>query len=156
MSKVEFEAMWQLYKDNKKKTGERNTLLLVDMMEANESFYMTKEIWNEFKEIFKDYSHFQYRANKSKQKQRDESWIFWKYFHKHINLEVLGVVLDDFTTGVTDKLIICVPQRTDLDEEFSTVVTSWQDFVAFAETDCVNAIPLDLSDTVRAKLEGIF
>ena len=84
MSKVEFEAMWQLYKDNKKKTGERNTLLLVDMMEANESFYMTKEIWNEFKEIFKDYSHFQYRANKSKQKQRDESWIFWKYFHKHI------------------------------------------------------------------------
>jgi hypothetical protein len=75
---------------------------------------------------------------------------------KRINLEVLGVVLDDFTTGVTDKLIICVPQLTDLDEEFSTVVTSWQDFVAFAETDCVNAIPLDLSDTVRAKLEGIF
>ena len=75
---------------------------------------------------------------------------------KRINLEVLGVVLDDFTKGVTDKLIICVPQRTDLDEEFSTVVTRWQDFVAFAETDCVNAIPLDLSDTVRAKIEGIF
>ena len=75
---------------------------------------------------------------------------------KRINLEVLSVVLDEFTAGVTDKLIICVPQRTDLDEEFSTVVTSWQDFVAFAETDCVNAIPLDLSDTIRAKLEGVF
>ena len=44
---------------------------------------------------------------------------------KRINLEVLSVVLDEFTAGVTDKLIICVPQRTDLDEEFPTVVTSW-------------------------------
>ena len=34
---------------------------------------------------------------------------------KQINLEVLSVVLDGFTAGVTDKLIICVPQRTDLD-----------------------------------------
>jgi hypothetical protein len=113
MSKVEFEAMWQLYKDNKKKTGERNTLLLVDMMEANESFYMTKEIWNEFKEIFKDYSHFQYRANKSKQKQRDESWIFWKYFHKHIK-EGKGVtqakqeIADEFNWSFdrVDKVIL--------------------------------------------------
>ena len=84
MSKVEFEAMWQLYKDNKKKTGERNTLLLVDMMEADEGFYMTKEIWNEFKEIFIDYSKFQYGADISKQKERDESWMFWRYFQKHI------------------------------------------------------------------------
>ena len=75
---------------------------------------------------------------------------------KRINLEVLSVVLDKFTAGVTDKLIICVPQRTDLDEEFPTVVTSWQDFVAFAETDYVSAIPVDLSDRIRAKLEGVF
>ena len=75
---------------------------------------------------------------------------------KRINLEVLSVVLDEFTAGVTDKLIICVPQRTDLDEEFPTVVTSWQDFVAFAELDSVNAVPLDLSDTIRAKIDGIF
>ena len=75
---------------------------------------------------------------------------------KRINLEVLSVVLDDFTAGVTDKLIICVPQRADLDEEFPTVVTSWQDFVAFAAAGCANAIPLDLSDTVRAKLAGVF
>ena len=75
---------------------------------------------------------------------------------KRINLEVLSVVLDDFTAGVTDKLIICVPQRTDLDEEFPTVVTSWQDFVAFAETDYVSAIPIDLSDRIPAKLEGVF
>lgn len=68
---------------------------------------------------------------------------------KRINLEVLGVVLDEFTAGVTDKLIFCVPQRTDLDEEFSTVVANWKDFVAFAETDCVNALPLDLSDAAR-------
>ena len=56
MSQAEFEVMWQLYKDMKKTTGERNTLLLVDMMEADGGFFMTKEIWKEFKEIFKDYS----------------------------------------------------------------------------------------------------
>lgn len=54
MSQSDFEAMWQLYKHMKKRTGERNTLLLVDMMEANDGFFMTKEIWDEFKEIFKD------------------------------------------------------------------------------------------------------
>ena len=75
---------------------------------------------------------------------------------KRINLEVLSVVLDDFTAGVTDKLIICVPQRTDLDEEFSTVVTSWKDFVAFVDAGCANATPLDVSDAVRAKLDGVF
>ena len=56
---------------------------------------------------------------------------------KRINLEVLGVVLDDFKAGVTDKFVICVPQRADLDEEFSTVVTSWQDFVlSLRQTVC--------------------
>ena len=75
---------------------------------------------------------------------------------KRLNLEVLSAVLDDFCAGAVDRLIICVPQRTDLDEEFSTVVTSWQDFVAFADDGCVNALPLDLSDTIRAKLEGVF
>jgi DNA-binding transcriptional MerR regulator len=75
---------------------------------------------------------------------------------KRLDLEVLSAVLDDFTAGVTDKLIICVPQRTDLDEEFSTVVTSWKDFVAFVDAGCANAIPLDLSDAVRAKLAGVF
>ena len=73
---------------------------------------------------------------------------------KRINLEVLGVVLDEFKVGVTDKLIICVPQRTDLDEDFYTVLTSWQDFVAFAETDCVNAIPLNLTWLIQSKLRG--
>lgn len=77
MSQSDFEAMWQLYKHMKKRTGERNTLLLVDMMEANDGFFMTKEIWDEFKEIFKDYSNYQYKANPAKQKERDESWIFW-------------------------------------------------------------------------------
>ena len=43
-SQADFEVMWQLYKDMKKSTGERNTLVLVDMMEADEGFYMTKEI----------------------------------------------------------------------------------------------------------------
>lgn len=57
MSQTESEVMWQLYKDMKKTTGERNTLLLVDMMEAKEGFYMTKEIWDKFKEILKDYSN---------------------------------------------------------------------------------------------------
>ena len=57
MSQTESEIMWQLYKDMKKTTGERNTLLLVDMMEAKEGFYMTKEIWDKFKEILKDYSN---------------------------------------------------------------------------------------------------
>jgi hypothetical protein len=75
---------------------------------------------------------------------------------KRVNLEVLSIVLDEFTAGVTDKLIICVPQRTDLDDEFSTVVTSWKDFVAFVDAGCANAIPLDLSDAVRAKLDGVF
>ena len=67
-----------------RKTGEGNTLLLVGMMEADEGFYMTKEIWNEFKEIFIDYRKLQYGADKSKQKAREESWVFWSYFQKHI------------------------------------------------------------------------
>lgn len=83
MSQSDFEAMWQLYKHMKKRTGERNTLLLVDMMEANEGFYMTKE-------IFKDYSNYQYKANPAKQKERDESWIFWRYFQHHVK-GVMGI-----------------------------------------------------------------
>ena len=43
-SQADFEVMLRLYKDIKKSTGERNTLLLVDMMEADEGFYMTIEI----------------------------------------------------------------------------------------------------------------
>ena len=73
-----------------------------------------------------------------------------------LNLEVLRAVLDEFVAGIADKLIICVPQQSDLDEEFPTCVTGWQEFVHFADDGCVNALPLDLSDTIRAKLEGIF
>jgi len=75
---------------------------------------------------------------------------------KRLDLEILNAVLDDFCAGAVDRLIICVPQRSDLDEEFSTVVTSWKDFVAFVDAGCANAIPLDLSDTVRAKVDGVF
>ena len=71
-------------KSAKKKTGERNTLLLVGMIEADEGFHLTIEIWNEFKERFIAYSKLQYGADKSKQKERDESWVFWSYFQKHI------------------------------------------------------------------------
>ena len=35
---------------------------------------------------------------------------------KRINLEVLGVVLDEFTVGVTNNFINCDPQFTDLYE----------------------------------------
>ena len=52
MSESDFMVMWQLYKDIKKRTKERNTLLLVDMMTADAGLYMTKE-------IFRDYSKFQ-------------------------------------------------------------------------------------------------
>ena len=75
---------------------------------------------------------------------------------KRLNTEVLSAVIDDFCAGAVDKLIICVPQRSDLDKEFPTTVASWQDFVAFSDTGCANAIPLDLSDTIRAKIDGIF
>ena len=75
---------------------------------------------------------------------------------KRLNLEVLSAVLDDFCAGAVDRLIICVPQRIDLDEEFPTCVTGWQEFVHFAEMEFVNCLPRDLTDTIRAKLEGIF
>lgn len=52
---------------------------------------------------------------------------------RRINLKALRVALDVFVADIANKLIICVPQRTDLDEEFSTVVTSWKDFVAFVD-----------------------
>ena len=73
-----------------------------------------------------------------------------------LNLEVLRAVLDEFVAGIADKLIICVPQQSDLDEEFPTCVTGWQEFVHFAEGDCINSLPLDLTDILRAKLEGVF
>ena len=75
---------------------------------------------------------------------------------KRINLDVFNAHLDDFAIGAAHRLIICVPQRTDLDEDFPTIVTSWADFVTFAETECINSIPLDLTDIVNAKIKGIF
>ena len=75
---------------------------------------------------------------------------------KRVDLAIFRAVLDEFTVGAVDRLIICIPQASDLDEDFPTTLTSWQDFVAFADDGCVNALPLDLTDTIRAKLEGIF
>ena len=75
---------------------------------------------------------------------------------KRLDFEVLSAVLDDFCAGAADELIICVPQHADLDEEFPTVVTSWQDFVTFSQAECVNSIPLNLTDILRAKLAGVF
>ena len=75
---------------------------------------------------------------------------------KRIDLDIFRAVLDDFTVGAVDRLIICIPQASDLDEDFPTTLTSWQDFVAFADDGCVNALPLDLTDTIRAKLAGVF
>ena len=83
-SQADFKVLWQLYKDMKKSTGKRNTLLLVDMMEAQEGLFMTKQIWREFKEIFLEHVKIQYEANPRKQKERDESWIFWRYFQYHL------------------------------------------------------------------------
>ena len=83
-SQADFEVLWQLYKDMKKRTGKRNTLLLVDMMEAQEALFMTKKILREFKEIFLEHVKIQYEANPRKQKERDESWIFWRYFQYHL------------------------------------------------------------------------
>ena len=83
-SQADFKVLWQLYKDMKKSTGKRNTLLLVDMMEAQEGLFMTKKIWREFKEIFLEHVKIQYEANPRKQKERDESWIFWRYFQYHV------------------------------------------------------------------------
>lgn len=112
MSQSDFEAMWQFYKYTKNKYKERNTLLLVDMMEADGDFYMTKEIWKEFKEILRDYCNYQYEANPKKQKQRDESWMFWRYFQHHIK-RGLGIgeakqrIADEFgwTFDRVDKVI---------------------------------------------------
>ena len=75
---------------------------------------------------------------------------------KRLNVEIVNAVLDDFCAGTVNKLIICVPQRSDLDEEFPTCVVGWQEFVHYAELEFVNALPLDLTDTIRAKLAGIF
>ena len=75
---------------------------------------------------------------------------------KRIDLDIFRAVLDEFTVGAVDRLIICIPQASDLDEDFPTTLTSWQDFVAFADDGCVNALPLDLTDTIRAKLAGVF
>ena len=90
-SQADFKVLWQLYKDMKKSTGKRNTLLrventllLVDMMKAQEGLFMTKKIWIEFKEIFLEHVKIQYEANPRKQKERDESWIFWRYFQYHL------------------------------------------------------------------------
>ena len=73
---------------------------------------------------------------------------------KRLDLEVVCAELDDFCAGTADELIVCVPQRADLDEEFPTVVKSRQHFVAFAQTDCVNAIPLNLTWLIQSKLWG--
>lgn len=112
MTQRDFQAMWQFYKKIKSATKERNTLLLVDMMEANEGFYMTKEIWSEFKEIFKDYSKYQYDVNPSKQKERDESWMFWRYFQHYIKggmgtVKAKQAIADEFgwTFDRVDKVI---------------------------------------------------
>ena len=101
MSQAEFEVMWQLYKEMQKCTGERNTLLLVDMMNAQEGFYVTKEIWRKFKKIFVAQANYQYDANPSKQKERDESWIFWRYFQYQVKV---GMLIGDAKQNIAAEI----------------------------------------------------
>ena len=75
---------------------------------------------------------------------------------KRIDLDIFRAVLDDFTVGAVDRLIICIPQASDLDEDFPTTLTSWQDFVTFAEEECIDAIPIDLTDIINAKIRVEF
>ena len=75
---------------------------------------------------------------------------------KRIDLTIFRAVLDEFTVGAVDRLIICIPQASDLDDDFPTTLTSWQDFVTFAEQGCINSIPLDLTDIINAKIRGEF
>lgn len=80
---TEFQVIWSLYKEHKKATGERNTHLLADLMEAEGGFYLNKEIWRELIQILREYGNFEYANNKLAHKKREREWIFWRYFQYH-------------------------------------------------------------------------
>ena len=53
-----------------------------------------------------------------------------------------------------DELIVLVPQRDDLDEEFQKVVTSWDSVRHFGKDENINFIPVPIHDLLKAKIKN--
>ena len=73
---------------------------------------------------------------------------------RQVNLDELSIKTEDFREGRIDQLLILIPQQPDLDEGFSTCVTSWDQAIEYARDENVNFIPIPLHDLLRGKLEG--
>ena len=78
-ARVEFFALWELYKIGKK-NGSKNAAMLADMMESDAEFFMTEEIWQEFISILREFDKFQDGENKTATKRREEGWFFWNHY----------------------------------------------------------------------------
>ena len=71
-----------------------------------------------------------------------------------INLDELGLKIDQLLLGEIDDLIILVPQRDDYDEDFDTAVTSWDEVRRFGRDEYINFIPCAIGDLLKAKTKG--
>lgn len=71
-----------------------------------------------------------------------------------INLDELGHKIDQLLLGEIDDLIVLVPQRSDYDEEFETVVSSWNEVQRFGRDEYINFIPCAIGELLRAKTKG--
>ena len=75
---------------------------------------------------------------------------------RQVDLDELSIKTEDFREGRIDQLLILIPQQPDLDESFSTCVTSWDQAFEYAKVENINFIFIPLHDLLRGKLEGFW
>ena len=73
---------------------------------------------------------------------------------RQIDLDELSIKTEQFRVGRIDQLLILIPQQPDLDESFSTCMTSWDQAFEYAQQENINFIFIPLHDLLRGKLEG--
>jgi len=73
---------------------------------------------------------------------------------RQVDLDELSIKTEQFREGHIDHLIVLIPQQTDLDESFHTVVTSWAEAFQYAQHENINFIFIPLHDPLRGKLQG--
>ena len=71
------------------------------------------------------------------------------------------LVLDDLSHKIEqlelseiDDLLILIPRCDDYDEEFLTIVTSWDEVRHFGRNKNLNFIPRSIGDLLKAKIKG--
>ena len=71
-----------------------------------------------------------------------------------VDLDLLGHCVAKLLLDEIEELIVLVPQRGDFDEEFPTIVTSWDEVRHFGKEESINFIPIAIADLLKGKFRG--